>query len=234
MRILIVTCLLVGSILLPVRAEDAPDAISTALEKAKVSYAEALGKAGEGLVASFQKEIAKAAADGNLTKVKAISAEKDAFELHGATPSIITLKLASSTYEQQVRKARQELDAAYTLAVRDLTKAMKFDKAEAAQVELEFLRSGGKNDKSVSGKGDDSKLIILCAVYGQNASWLDVTAKLEDLTKNKSSWSAIVDTKDWGEPAPGWSGTRSLVVRYSLNGKIGLKSSYQGQEIKLP
>jgi hypothetical protein len=43
-----------------------------------------------------------------------------------------------------------------------------------------------------------------------------------------------VSTKDWGEPAPGFNGPRTLLVRYAVGGKVVFKTVYEGKEISLP
>jgi hypothetical protein len=79
-----------------------------------------------------------------------------------------------------------------------------------------------------------SKIRIISAFYGQNVSWLDVTDRVRQATKGKRNWTVQVRTEDWGEPAPGFGGPRTLLIRYSVNGEVNFKSQYQGNRITLP
>lgn len=79
-----------------------------------------------------------------------------------------------------------------------------------------------------------SGIRIISAFYGQNVSWLDVTDKVRQATQAKRNWSVEVQTEDWGEPAPGFGGPRTLLIRYSLNDEVKVKSRYQGKRMTLP
>jgi hypothetical protein len=79
-----------------------------------------------------------------------------------------------------------------------------------------------------------TEIIIIAAFYGQNISWLDVTDKVRRAVNGKSEWSGTVATKDWGEPAPGFGGPRTLMIRYSVSGKVRFRAAYQGQVISIP
>jgi len=77
-------------------------------------------------------------------------------------------------------------------------------------------------------------IIVIAAFYGQNISWLDVTDKVREAINGKSRWSTTVETKDWGEPAPGFGGPRTLMIRYSVDGKDMFKATYQGKVVTIP
>ncbi len=44
----------------------------------------------------------------------------------------------------------------------------------------------------------------------------------------------IVNSKELGEPAPEFAGPRTLMIRYSVAGKVRFKAVYEGKEITLP
>jgi hypothetical protein len=81
---------------------------------------------------------------------------------------------------------------------------------------------------------NDGSIRIVAAFYGQNVSWLDVTEKLQHATSGRTTWSSKVRTRDWGEPAPGFAGPRTLLVRYVVGGKARVKFAYEGNELELP
>jgi WD40 repeat protein len=78
------------------------------------------------------------------------------------------------------------------------------------------------------------KIDIIAAFYGQNVSWIDVTDKVRGMVKGLEKWTAKVNTEDFGEPAPGFSGPRTLLVRYSVGGQVKVKPVYQNEMITLP
>ena len=75
---------------------------------------------------------------------------------------------------------------------------------------------------------------IEAAFYGQNISWLDVTQKVRAQAQGKMQWSTLVRTANWGEPAPGFKGPRTLLVRYSIDGESRIKSAYENEQLTLP
>ena len=59
-------------------------------------------------------------------------------------------------------------------------------------------------------------LTIHAAFYGANVSWFDVTQKVSQMAEGKAFLSFVPSNSLFGNPAPSWNGTRSLVVRYSI------------------
>jgi hypothetical protein len=146
------------------------------------------------------------------------------------------MKLPVAQYQQRIRRDRDALSAAYDKAVRHYTRALDLARAESINKEWETFKRYNFPATADTHPGPDSAtgLQILAAFYGQNVSWIDVTDKLALATRGKTSWSAKVQTADLGDPVPGWTGTRTLIVRYTLDGKTGFKAVYEGHDITLP
>ena len=123
------------------------------------------------------------------------------------------------------KKLSEELEDAQVIA----TKAGDLEDAVRIRDLRTSLQPGG--DRAAASRG---KLRVLCAFYGQNVSWLDVTEKVTAAVGDSSKWSTVVDTKNLGDPFPGWGGTRSLIVRYEYEGRVSFKVAYQGKELSLP
>jgi len=75
---------------------------------------------------------------------------------------------------------------------------------------------------------------VIAAFYGQNISWLDVTELVRQKVERRGAWSGVVQTADWGEPAPDFKGPRTLLVRYSVDGTTKYKAVYEGELMTLP
>jgi hypothetical protein len=117
---------------------DEPDEV---LKKAKKSYYEATDKARATLLEGFASTIKTATASGNLDVVKALQAEKEAFESSGKLPTSARMKAAVAAYQVSLKQATTALDKAFEQAVKDFTKAGKLAQADAAQAELKEFRS---------------------------------------------------------------------------------------------
>ena len=137
------------------------------------------------------------------------------------------LAQAREAYEKETGAARKKLLSDLEAAQDKATKANELDDA----VRIRDFRKGFEDAKPPS---PEQKLQIIAAFYGQNVSWLDVTSKLRQATRGKTKWSAIVNSKELGEPAPGFAGPRTLTIRYSVAGKVRFKAVYEGKEITLP
>jgi hypothetical protein len=137
------------------------------------------------------------------------------------------LASAREAYEKEADGARKKLLTDLEAAQQKATKANELEEA----LRIRDLRKGFEDAKPPP---PDRKVQIIAAFYGQNISWLDVTAKLRQATQGKTKWSAIVNSKQLGEPAPGFAGPRTLMVRYSVKGKVAFKAAYEGKEITLP
>jgi hypothetical protein len=134
---------------------------------------------------------------------------------------------AREAYEKEADAARKKLLSDLEAAQDKATKAKQLDEA----VLIRDFRKGLEDAKPPS---PEQKLQIIAAFYGQNISWFDVTNKLRQASRGRTRWSAIVNSKELGEPAPGFAGPRTLIIRYSVAGKVRFKTVYEGKEITLP
>lgn len=114
---------------------DEPDAIRAELVKAKQAYTDATTKAKATLLAAFDDTIKTVAAGGDLDGVKAIQSERKVFEESGKTPTSAKLGTAVGEYTRATKQARTTLDKAYDQAVKDYTKGLKIELAEAVRRE---------------------------------------------------------------------------------------------------
>jgi hypothetical protein len=127
------------------KADDA-DPIRAELTKAKKAHAEADAKAKATLLAAIDEAVKAVAASGDLEGVKTIQAEKKAFEESGKVPSSVRLRAAAAEYQKATRTADTALEKAYDKAIKDATKALKIDLAEAIQGE--WKETTGKPSKN--------------------------------------------------------------------------------------
>jgi hypothetical protein len=147
-------------------------------------------------------------------------------------------KKALLEYDKAVAKAREAYDKETDGARRKLLSELEAAQDKAAKAkdldEAVRLRNLVKDFEDSKPPPPGLKLQIIAAFYGQNVSWLDLTNKLRQATQGRTKWSAIVNSKDLGEPAPGFDGPRTLMVRYSVGGRVRFKAVYEGKQITLP
>lgn len=117
-----------------VRAEE-PDAIRAELNKAKQTFTDTTTKAKTTLLAAFDDAIKTVAAAGDLDGVKAIQNDRKVFEESGKTPTSAKLGTAVGEYTRATKVARAALDKAYDQTVKEYTKALKIELAEAVRRE---------------------------------------------------------------------------------------------------
>jgi hypothetical protein len=117
-----------------VQAEE-PDAIRTELNKAKQTFADTTTKAKTALLAAFDDAIKTVAAGGDLDGVKVIQNERKVFEESGKTSTTAKMGTAVGEYTRATKQARTALDKAYDQAVKEYTKALKIESAEAVRSE---------------------------------------------------------------------------------------------------
>lgn len=211
-----------------IHGEDA-DAVNAQLRKAKVAYEEAVEKANSTMAEVFAEKVKEVAATGNLVAVKKLMAESEAFEAEGKLPSSRDMKAAVSKYQLAIKNAREAMDVAYDTAVRQYTKDLNVNKADFTKTEWEVFKSRGKVNSATA--ASSSPIIIHAAFYGQNVNWIDVTEKLRTIVGERREWSTVVNTADWGDPAPGYTGPRTLIVRYTVDGATKSTWQYQGKEL---
>jgi len=113
------------------------DATEKKLREAKAQY-DKEAEAARGRVAAELKKLADAAQKaGDLKKVEKAQADIKAFEDTGTPP-----KAFAVSYESDLRQARAKLLNAYTVAVKEYTKAGNVAQARATQADLDLLRNG--------------------------------------------------------------------------------------------
>lgn len=142
------------------------------------------------------------------------------------------MKTAATQHAQAIRKACEAMEAAYDKAVRQYTKDLKLDKASAIKTEWEVFKSRGRTGAPTLSV--PAPIVIHAAFYGQNVNWVDVTDKLREIVRDKHQWSTVVNTADWGDPAPGYTGPRTLIIRYTNDGVTKSKWAYQGDKLAIP
>jgi hypothetical protein len=219
----------------PISRADANDAPAAELEKMKDQYKKSVATARADLLKAFDAKLKQVARSGNFAAVKELRAEKEQFQNNAKLPTVMVMKQPVAEYHQRIKKDCDALSAAYDNAVRHYTKALDLTKADSVNREWEtFKRYNLPAAPTRPTSTPNGGLQIVAAFYGQNVSWLDVTDKITFATKGKNSWSANVRTSDLGDPVPGWNGTRTLLVRYTLDGKTAFKAVYEGHEITLP
>ncbi|WP_040763636.1 hypothetical protein [Novipirellula maiorica] len=123
-----------------------------------------------------------------------------------------------------VKQAVQRYEASLLNASRNFEK-QSGSATETLISELEKIQSATSASKHFH---------VVAAFYGQNVSWIDVTEKIRKAIGKKRSWTTDVKTEDWGEPATGFGGPRTLLVAYYTDGQLKFKSVYQGKRITLP
>jgi hypothetical protein len=120
----------------------APDTIAQELATAKAQHQEAIGNAKKALLDVIDQRINEAADAGNLATVQSLQAVRATAAVDGTVPYDVkdTLILVAKTnYETAIASARARLDRAYRKAVRDYTRARRFDEARSTQDELNSL-----------------------------------------------------------------------------------------------
>jgi hypothetical protein len=113
----------------PAVAQDDP--ILVALDKAKAAHADTVAKARTALIAALDDAIKTVAEAGDLDGVKALRAEAKAFEDSGKVPTAARLRNKVGEYQKATRASLATLEKAFDQAVRDSTKALKIEQAEA-------------------------------------------------------------------------------------------------------
>ena len=147
MRLLLLGLTAVGLSLPASRGADR-DPILLDLEKSKEAHTQAMTKARSALLTAFDDAIKAAAQTGDLDLVKGIRAERKAFEDTGKLPTSIKMGIAAGEHQKATRTARFALDKAYEQAIKDATKALKIDLAEAIREDWNVLKAIGSKAKT--------------------------------------------------------------------------------------
>ncbi|WP_020475300.1 hypothetical protein [Zavarzinella formosa] len=126
----------------PIQAQDS-DEIQIELEKAKTAYSDGAAKAKTLLLTSIDDIIKTVAQKGDLDAVKALRAERQAFDESGKVPTSTRTETVAGEYRRTVQKNKMALDKAYDQAVRESTKALKIDQAELIRADWKTFQAGG-------------------------------------------------------------------------------------------
>jgi hypothetical protein len=128
----------------PIGAQET-DPIRAELSRAKKAHADADTKAKTSLRTSIDDAIKAVAGTGDLDAVKALQADMKAFEESGKVPDSPRLRAAATEYSRATKAAQAALEKAFDKAVKDATRSLNIDLAEAIQAEWkEALGKGAK------------------------------------------------------------------------------------------
>ena len=120
-----------------------PQTIAQNLAAAKAAYRSSVTQSRGTLLARIQARLNEAMDAGDLPTVQVLQAAQGAVQSGGEVPDTITdpaIVRAAADFKQAVQSANIRMARAYTLAVRDYTRARQIDQAEAIQAE--FVASG--------------------------------------------------------------------------------------------
>jgi hypothetical protein len=173
----------------PTRADE-KDAIRIELEKAKSAYQEAASKAKNALLTAFDEAIKAVAQTGDLDAVKGLQADRKAFEQSAKMPTSAKLGTAASEYQRAIRQAKSEIDRAYEHAVRDYTKGLKIEQAEA--VRKEWKES---SELATSSKPNEKKPVKVDPTPARN-KWIAGEWKLMYGSKSAPIWRTYIIEPD--------------------------------------
>ena len=112
----------------------------------------------------------------------------------------------------------KELDVARKAALEkdDLDEAQRL-LAEKKRVEIASLQPGANRG-----------LVILCAVFGIDEQWIDITPRVRSLVKNAQFHYAPEDWRSLPDVAPGRH--KTIIVSYALDGKLNVSIIQDDQQ----
>jgi hypothetical protein len=139
--------------LIPAVGFAADDPIKTELDDAQAKHAESLTAASTKLVAAMDAKLKDVAGKGDLDGATLVKTQKEQFEKDGTLPKAPQLIRARTSYESEVRAAREMLRKALEKAKDAYTKALKLDEAQALAAELKTL--GAEIKGTVAEPADD-------------------------------------------------------------------------------
>lgn len=126
---------------------EVPEAIREKLDEAKRKYRFVMSKLRGDMMEAFEKKEAEARDTGDKKAVDRVVAARTAFEKDGTLP---TVGIATNVYIVETDKAKRDLAAAYTEAIKECVRAKRDSDAEAIEKEKNDLLKG-----SVGGSADD-------------------------------------------------------------------------------
>jgi len=113
------------------------------LARARATYLAAVQKARGQVLAAIDARIKEVAQSGNLENVKSLQMVRKAFESDGVLPARTQVRAQALTeYSTSITQAREAMDAAFSAAVREHTKRLEIDRADAVKTEwAEFKKN---------------------------------------------------------------------------------------------
>jgi Lectin C-type domain len=148
------------------------DRILEKLDEADRVYSERVDKVRADIVKSLEKREAAVVKAGDKKALDRVRAERKAFESVGTLPSVVP----TVDYQRAIRKARTDLEVAYSRGIRDYTKARMLDKAEAAEKKFaKILKKGSVPADAEEFLGKYYK------VFADRVTWYQAEAKCESL-----------------------------------------------------
>lgn len=190
------------------------DTISVDLEKAKETYRAKIQEARKNLLAEYDEKISEIAKGGHLQEVKAILAEKEAFERNSVLPKASKHPLAVRQYLASAKKAKSMMALEYEKAVSLYTKSLNIAKAEQVDAEAKLFAKA-EISKSDSNQASKTGLVSLKAfgtedLFICHGDFLGRVCKIDDNANKENKRNATF------EIVPGL-GSREQISLRSLN-----------------
>ena len=132
--------LIVALVVLPAFGGDGADPIGDALVEAKAEHDASVKRAREQLLVSLDELTKSIASSGDLNAVKAVLAQKQAYQAGGSLPTDQRAAAARAAYEQAIKSANEALVVAHETAVSEYTKKLDIEKATSVQEQLTALK----------------------------------------------------------------------------------------------
>lgn len=138
---------------------DEPDPIRKEVDKARAARADAEAKAAAAMNAAFDEAIKTVAGLGDLDGVKTLQTEKKAFQESGKVPTSTKVRIAAAEYQKAIRTAQAALEKAYDQAIKESTKALKIEQAEALRAELKALMPNSAKPEKEKEKEKETRVV---------------------------------------------------------------------------
>lgn len=141
-----------------------PAEILRSLEDAKAAYKGGTDSSRAALLTAFDEVTKSIAQSGDLDGVKAVRAERTAFEEKGTLPTSQRMRAASNEYQRSIRQSAATMSKGYEDTIKELTKLLAIEQAEKVQAEFkEFeARKGAAPTATarISGAAEPSERLI--------------------------------------------------------------------------
>lgn len=170
----------------------AQDSVEAKLQTTQELYTKTVDELRASLVSSLERERAKAQRSGNLSLLKSIDSEIEAFKANGTLPKTVS----PSRYTSQIERARARVITAFEESVRKYTQDGDLKLAETVQKQLEDFRKNGFENASLAiFNGRD-----LSGWIGNHDQWKVVDGVLVGSQSKKADVdSCIYSDKEYGD-----------------------------------